>query len=104
MTKSKTFAALQDALDLSGAEDAATTSTLQLVGSGTLTITFEASIDGTNFVALQFVNLNSGTAGTTATAAGVYRANTTGLRHVRARCSAYTSGNLVGTGTIASGT
>lgn len=68
------------------------TVTYQLTGTFTATIEWQGTIDGTNFVAIQATNLNSGTAATTATAAGLYRIDATGLRLVRGTTTAYTSG------------
>jgi hypothetical protein len=59
------------------------------------TITFEATIDGTNWLAVLFTNLTSGTAATTATADGLYRATVTGLKQVRARLSTYSAGTII---------
>ena len=68
--------------------------TIQIEGITTATITFEGTIDGTNWVAIQFTNLNSGSDATTATADGLYRATVAGLSQVRARISAWTSGTI----------
>jgi len=45
-------------------------------------------------VAVQAVPLATGTAATTATAAGLYRVDTRGLVALRARVSAFTSGTI----------
>lgn len=68
--------------------------TLQIVGITTAVITFEASIDGTNYVAIQARNLNTQIIATTATADGLYRINAVGYSNVRARISAWTSGTI----------
>jgi len=70
------------------------TATFQVAGITTATVTFEATVDGSNWIAVQAVNLNSGTAATTATANGLYRLTALGLISVRARISAYTSGTI----------
>lgn len=80
---------------------ALTTVTAQVTGITTATITWEATIDGTNWVAIQFTNLNDGAAATTATANGLYRATVLGLVSVRARISAWTSGTITVTGIAA---
>lgn len=80
---------------------ALTSLTAQVTGITTATITWEATIDGTNWVAVQFTNLNDGTAATTATANGLYRATVLGLVSVRARISAWTSGTITVTGIAA---
>jgi len=67
---------------------------IQLSGTFSATVTFEATVDNTNWIAVQATDLNAGTAATTATAAGLYRIDTKGLSQVRARISAYTSGSV----------
>lgn len=75
--------------------------TFQVQGITTATITWEATIDGSNWVAVRAENLNSGTLATTATADGLYRLTVLGFAQVRARISAYTSGTITVTGTFA---
>ncbi len=67
----------------------------QLTGTFSGTVTFEGTIDGTNWVATQVFPVGSSTGATTATAAGIWRMNATGLKSCRARCSTYTSGTVV---------
>lgn len=67
---------------------------MQVVGITTATITFEATIDGTNWVSLLATNVASGAAAATATADGIYRADIASLHQVRARISAWTSGAI----------
>ncbi len=77
------------------ADDGAhTTLTMQIVGITTATITFEGTIDGTNWVSVPATNITSGASAATATANGVYRLTCTGLMQVRARVSAWTSGTI----------
>lgn len=76
------------------ANGAATTLTMQVAGITTATITFEATIDGSNWIAVACTNLNDGTASTQATANGLYRLTCLGLVSVRARISAYTTGTI----------
>ena len=66
---------------------------LQLSGTFTMTVQFEASVDGETFVALNMLPSNSATAASSATAAGAWRANVAGYRLVQARVSAFTSGS-----------
>lgn len=73
---------------------AMTALTMQVTGITTATITFEATIDGTNWVAILATNLANDTTATTATADGIYRITVLGLVSVRARISAYTSGTI----------
>ena len=70
------------------------TTVFQVYGTFSGTITFEGSLDGTNWVAVRTENLNDGSIGTTATAAGLYRLGSAGLGTVRARISVYTSGSI----------
>lgn len=65
--------------------------------SGTLTnltVTFEHTVDGTNYVALIGINKASGAKATTATTAGVFVFNTSGSVSVRARVSTYVAGSV----------
>lgn len=72
---------------------------IQLSGTFSATVTFEGTVDGTNWVAILATNMTSGTAATTATAAGIYQiANIGGLIKIRARISAYTSGAVTAFG------
>ena len=66
---------------------------LQLSGTFTLTVQFEATVDGETFVGLNMLPSNSATAVSSTTAAGAWRANVAGYRLVRARGSAVTSGS-----------
>ena len=71
----------------------------QLVVSGgaSLTVTFEATADGTNWVSLLVTPTTSATAVTTATASGVFTAHVAGLLQVRLNVSAWSSGTVTGT-------
>lgn len=75
-----------------------TTLAMQITGITTATVTFEATIDGTNWVAVLATNITSGSAATTATANGIYRMDCSALVSVRARISAWTSGAVTVTG------
>lgn len=68
---------------------------MQVSGTFVGTVTFEATVDGTNWVAMRCVNLGTGDIATTATAPGIYQLQDAhGLHKVRARISAYTSGSI----------
>lgn len=71
-----------------------TVAAFQIVGITTATITFQATIDGTNWVAVQAENLANGTSATTATADGIYRLTTLGLAQVRANITSWTTGTI----------
>ena len=68
----------------------------QLSGTFSGTITFQSTIDGTNWISTgAFPISESGTAATTAAAAGIWRVKGAGLTGVRAACTTYVSGALV---------
>lgn len=83
-----------------GTRGAMTVLTMQITGISGDTLTFEATIDGSNWVAVQATNLNSGSAATTATANGLYRLTVLGLLSVRARISTYSAGTITVTGIL----
>ena len=75
----------------------------QVKGITTATVTFEGTVDGTNWVAIGFTSLADGsTVATTATADGLYRCTVLGLLQVRARISAWTTGAVTVTGLLVS--
>lgn len=67
--------------------------TIQLAGTFTLTVTWQGTVDGTNWSSIVATDLSSatGTAASTATAPGLYRIDTTGLFSVRPNITAFTS-------------
>lgn len=67
---------------------------LQVTGTFSATITFEATLDGTNWVAVEATSLNDGSKSTTATSTGLFVVPTPGVETLRARISAYTSGSV----------
>tara|TARA_R110002020_G_scaffold145908_4_gene320235 strand:- start:28401 stop:28733 length:333 start_codon:yes stop_codon:yes gene_type:complete len=72
-------------------------SALQLSGTFSATVQFEGSLDGATFVSVNMKPTNSATAASSATGAGVWLANITGFKLLRARVSAYTSGSASAT-------
>lgn len=66
---------------------------IQVVGTYSGTISFEASVDGSTYVALNLTPLNSTTAATSTTSTGVWSGGVGGASIVRARMSSYTSGS-----------
>lgn len=70
---------------------------LQLTGTWTGTVTFEATIEGETWVALNMVPSNSATPASTATSNGAFTANVAGFKTARARWSTTTSGAPVAT-------
>lgn len=75
----------------------------QLTGIGSLTMAFEATIDGVNFFAIPAFPVGGGAAVTTTTANGQWTCNTVGFFQVRARCSAFTSGSVLVSGIASQG-
>ena len=65
---------------------------IQLTGTWVGTVSFEASVDGRTFVALNAHPSNSTTPASSATGNGVWTSNCGGFAIVRARMSSYTSG------------
>ena len=69
--------------------------TIQVTGISGDTITMEGTIDGTNWYAIEFMDMADSTAlATTITANGIFRADVTGLEQVRARISTYSAGTI----------
>ena len=68
---------------------------VQISGTFSATITFEATMDGANWVAFNMTPAASATAASTATTTGAWTANSGTYIAFRARCSAYTSGSPV---------
>ena len=91
---SVTVAAQDNAATVSGFPSPGSVA-VQIVGALSATITFEATVDGTNWVAFNMIPAASATAASTATAAGAWSASTGGFAGIRARCSAYSSGSPV---------
>jgi len=72
---------------------------LQISGTFVATVTFEGSVDGTNWINIVGTNKNDGSQDATATAAGIFIFDIPGLALFRARISAYTSGAVTATAT-----
>jgi hypothetical protein len=67
---------------------------VQINGITTATVTFEGSVDETNYVAVQVLNMATGGTATTTTVDGLFHVNCTGLHLLRCRISAWTSGTI----------
>lgn len=93
-----TAAAQDDAATLVGFPSSGKVS-VQLVGTFSGTITFEATCDGTNWVAAAMTPVGQppayATAVTSATTTGIWSAPTNAYAGFRARCSTYSSGSPV---------
>lgn len=63
-------------------------------GTFSATVNFEGSLDDVNWYPLRVVQMGAGGLSTTATTAGLYRAEVAGLKSVRARISGYVSGSV----------
>lgn len=70
---------------------------IALTGTFVGTVTFEGTIDGTNWFSVMAVKLGDGSIATTATATGMYRIACAGITSIRARVSAWTSGSITAT-------
>lgn len=66
----------------------------QVQGINGDTITWETSIDGTNWIGIRLAPTTTGTLALTTTADGVFVLDCSGLALVRARISAYGSGTI----------
>lgn len=86
----------ENIMDLNGA---ATVAFDLRTAAGSMTISFEGTVDGTNYVALPVIDQLTQSIVTsiisTTTLARIYLAETAGFRRVRARVSAFTSGTMV---------
>ncbi len=78
---------------------------IQITGTFVGTITFEVSVDGTNWVAAAAaVTVATEARVTTATAPGLWQINVAGYTGMRARCTAFTSGTITVTLNRSAGT
>lgn len=66
----------------------------ELSGTFAATVTFEGTVEGSTWIAIRAMRMSNGNMATTGANADLYRAVVTGLKTVRARISAYTSGSL----------
>lgn len=90
---------MQDAVSASGDGivmdvNECNSATFQITGTFTATVTFEASLENSIWVAIPATNVTTQVSATTATAAGVYVANVVGLEYIRARVT-WASGTSV---------
>jgi outer membrane lipoprotein SlyB len=93
-TLAKTVAAQNDQVAFTNIGSVKTVG-VQITGSGSWTIAFEGSTDGTTYFSVPGTVFGSTSTATSATAAGAWAVNVAGLYSFRARCSVYSSGNPV---------
>ena len=68
------------------------TAAIQITGTWVATLQFEGTVDGSNYVNINVRGTNTNTLSTSTTANGLFRTGIAGLRNIRVRSSAYTSG------------
>lgn len=90
-----TLAALGDSINLVLTGQSGVALSLQDIGAGVLEVTFECSVDGTNYFPLSGVDSLTGLVGTTATANGIWVFACAGMAAFRARVTAWTSGSAL---------
>lgn len=81
----------EKAISCAGAQSVA----IQLSGTWVGTVQFEGSVDGGNFIGIFSIPMNNINSTSMATANSIYQINVAGLKKVRARVSAYTSGTII---------
>lgn len=94
--RSGTLGAAEDVVEFS--QPGTATVMVQLIVSGTNTTVFEVNVNqgsSPTWVAMNVTNVNTGSTVASATASGIYRADVSGAREFRVRCSAYTNGSTV---------
>lgn len=65
---------------------------VQLSGTFSATVSFQASVDGTNFVPILLTAANTTSAATTATTENIFQGPVYGYEVLRAKATAWTSG------------
>jgi hypothetical protein len=79
------------------------TGAIQLSGTWSGTVSFEAQADGGNWVSINGMAINGTSIITSTTTTGIYRFNVAGLKRLRVRCTAYSSGTVFVTIALGSG-
>lgn len=70
---------------------------VQVTGTFSGTLTFQMTIDGTNWVNVQAIDVSTGAAATTITVAGIRYFNVVGAQSVRVTATVWTSGSAIAT-------
>ncbi len=83
-----------DAAGVAEVEGRYKTLAVQVSGTFSATVSFEGSVDGTNWAAVAGTNASSGQTATSTTAPGIFVFNIPGFKKFRARITAYTSGSV----------
>ena len=65
---------------------------VQVTGTWVATITWQVSINGTDFASTMATPVATGTDATTTTGNGIFRFEAVGIKKARATCTAFTSG------------
>jgi hypothetical protein len=71
------------------------TTAIQITGTWVATLQFEATVDGTNYFAVNAITPSTGVLATSTTANGNWQVDVAGYLNFRVRCSAFTSGTAV---------
>lgn len=82
------------AMDVTGFRSVA----VQLTGTFTATVTFETSVNGSDWIATGLTPAAGGAVSSTAAAAGIWTLTPNGVTLLRARVSAFTSGTVTAIG------
>jgi hypothetical protein len=73
---------------------------VQVGGTFSGTVSFQASVDGANFLPVLMMPANSTTAVTSSTTGNVFTATLNGIRVLRAKMTTYTSGTATVVGSV----
>jgi Zn-dependent M28 family amino/carboxypeptidase len=104
MRKTTAIAASGDVTPNFAGGETANTGVVQITGTFVGTLSFEATVDGTNYVPVAAEPVAGGASVTSATGPGLWRIRAGGFHSLRVRCSAFTSGAPVVTTDVEQGT
>lgn len=89
-----TIGSLNAQMDVSNISNIGTISII-LTGTWAGTITFQGSIDDTNFISIPAISISNGLFVTTSTTNGSFMANCSGFKTIRIKMTSYTSGTAI---------